>query len=189
MGMYANGAPRSRVVVTVLILLGVGLGGAALVLSRAGWPSATLTVYRVGPAGHHLDVAAAPAQHPVLVVAPGPPSASAIVPRATTSSGRLGLADGGAVFVTISTSRRPIPAAHARWIIHHFFNNTPEHLTIWHGRTVDRGVVPCSTPSGSCAGYVGGMTELRDATLYDVMVHASTRATAWAVVNSVRVAS
>ena len=182
----------SRHVRTLTIGLALSLVLAGAVIfggSLNGSSPEDLTTYTVGPPGHGLEIAAAPSQNPLLATTPGPPPANAIVPNATTHRGILALASGGLVRVTISVSASQIPKALAWRVIHGYFNNTPEHLTTWHGQVVDRGVVSCSTPSGPCPGYVGGMTELRGNTLYDMWVQSASSDTAWAVVNSFKISS
>jgi hypothetical protein len=136
--------------------------------------------------GHQLELAAVPGLHPALEVVSSPPSAFAILPGATNYAGALALPGGGVARVEISLAASPIAAAHARWIIHDFYNKTPERLVSWQSQAADRGVVPCSTPAGPCPGYLGGMTVLRGQALYDVFVSSGDRGTAWAVVRSFR---
>lgn len=154
----------------------------ALASAACGGPS-RLQTYTVGPAGHQILIAAAPNQKVPIPTMSGP-TPNSVVAGATYYSYSLRLPGSGRVDVTVSVSRRAIPAAHARWIIQDFFNNVPERLTTWHGRPADAGVQPCSTPAGPCPGWVGGIQVLRDGTLYDVVVSADSKLTASAVVNS-----
>lgn len=76
---------------------------------------------------------------------------------ATNYTSTLTLPGDGTVRVSISVLPGPVAPAHARWIINDYFNNVPERLTTWHGSPADEGVQPCSTPSGACPGYLGGI--------------------------------
>jgi hypothetical protein len=147
----------------------------------------SLKTYSIGPAGHQLEIAGAPSQHMNVTEVRTPPSRNAILPGASNYAGTVALPGGGKVGVGIGISPSAIPVSRAWRIIHGYFNNTPERLATWHGALVDRGIVPCGTPSGPCPGFLGGMAVLRDNTLYNVFVEAGNSSTAWAVINSFRI--
>lgn len=182
-GWKAGGEGRRARVVPVVA--GSGMAVLALCGFSGGAP---LQTYVVGPAGHQLRVAASPAQRVVTSTTTEPtaptPQGSALLFGATAYRATLALPGHGQVRVSIEVSPTPIRAAHARWIIHDFFNNTPEQLTTWRGSLADAGVKPCDTPGGPCPGYVGGIQVVRNGALFDVWVQAGTQRLAWAVVHS-----
>jgi len=90
--------------------------------------------------------------------------------------------------VSIIVSPSPIPPARASWIIDSYFDNIPQKLVTWHGVPADIGVLPCSTPSGACPGFVGGFTVVRGTTLYNVFIpQAGSSSMGWAVINSIAI--
>lgn len=84
-------------------------------------------------------------------------------------------------------SPTPIPATTAHHLIYDFYNNIPAHLTIWHGIPADEGVIPCTTPAGSCPGYQAALTVLTGRALYDVRLGPRSAKEAHLVLNSVRI--
>jgi hypothetical protein len=145
---------------------------------------ASLQTYTVGPAGHQVRISAAQSQHVGVAVSGGRSAGTSVISGAINYASSLALPSNGLVRVAISVPRIAIPAAHARWIINDFFNNTPERLTTWHGASADLGVRPCSTPAGPCTGYLGGIQVIRGGALYNVTVQAGSARTAWAVIDS-----
>ena len=109
------------------------------------------------------------------------------MPHSSGLNYELDLPGNGTADVSIQVSTEPLLKAHARWIINDFFNNIPEHRTMWHGIDADLGVIACTTPAGPCPGFQGGFTVLVGRTLYDVFVFSTDRQTAERVVDSVRI--
>jgi hypothetical protein len=162
----------------VAALLGV-------LLSACSSGSSTLQTYTVGPAGHQMRIAATESQHvDASPLSKKPVAGSALLAGSVGYTGRLALPDNGSLQWSVAASPTTVPAAHARWIINDFFNNTPERRGTWHGMPADLGVRPCSTPSGPCPGYLGGIQVLSGNTLYSVFVSADDRATIWNAIHS-----
>jgi hypothetical protein len=59
-------------------------------------------------------------------------------------------------------------------------------IVAWHGLPAAIESVPCSTPAGSCAGFVSALVVLDDRTIFDILVSAPTKAVTQAVFNSFR---
>ena len=145
-----------------------------------------LRTYTVGPPGHQIRISASPSQRPRTT--PSPLTANGVVPGATNYMTSLSLPRGGKMQVSIIVSPSPIPQALASRIIDSYFNNTPQKLVTWHGVPADIGVVPCSTPSGSCPGFVGGFTVVLGTALYNVFIpQAGNDSMGWAVINSIAI--
>ena len=146
-----------------------------------------LDSYAVGPPGHQIHVAAAAGQHLRSTMAGVLWARNAVLPGAVNYATHLVLPDNGWVQVAITVPSGSVLPAHARWIINHYYNNVPERLTKWDGTSADAGVRPCSTPAGSCPGYLGGLQVFRSGVLYNVTISSDSSDTAWAVIHSIRI--
>lgn len=163
--------------------------GLAAILLAGCTSHPNLDSYSVGPHGHQIRVAAAAGQRPIPVVAGGRSAGTSVLPSSVNYATTLTLPDGGWVRVAISVPSGSIVPANAHWIIHDYFNNIPERLTTWHGVPADMGVRPCSTPAGSCPGYVGGLQVFRRGALFNVTIDSDTSDTAWAVIRSIGISA
>lgn len=126
-----------------------------------------LAAYVLGPPGHRLAVAATPGQ---TVAAPSirTTGADGIVPDGTVYQYQLRLPGTGDVRIEVVTSPGAIAANRAHWLINHYFNNIPAHLTTWRGRPADEGVIACTTPAGRCPGSIGGLDFVAGSAVYSV---------------------
>jgi hypothetical protein len=164
------------------LLIAIAIVSYALIVSSG--PAVLLQTYIVGPVGHQLQIAAGPGQSVAHPTVRGP-MPNGMVPDATIYSYSLTMPTSGEVKIMVSVAPAAISAARAHRIIFGYFNNTPERLTTWNGLPADSGVRPCSTPAGSCPGYLGGIQVVSRDTLYDVFVDSvNSPETALAVIES-----
>ncbi|HEX4216839.1 MAG TPA: hypothetical protein VHZ02_00600 [Acidimicrobiales bacterium] len=170
-----------------ILLAATAMASCAQVSTSA--PVARMQIYTVGPLGHHMQIAAETGQTVPRATVRGP-LPDGYVPDGTSYAYTLNLPGSGQVAATVTVSPSLISAARSHRIIYGFYNNIPERLTTWRGLPADAGIVPCSTPAGSCPGYIGGITVLKDNTLYNVFVDGvGSRAAAAAVIKSFNIAS
>jgi hypothetical protein len=59
-------------------------------------------------------------------------------------------------------------------------------MVTWNGLPAATESVPCSTPAGSCAGFVSALVVLDHRTIYDILVSAPSKSETQAVFNSFR---
>jgi len=108
------------------------------------------------------------------------------LPRSTEFRYELALPSQGRADISIVVSPMAVSSAQDHRIID-TYNNIPEHQTTWHGHPADLGVLPCTTPSGPCSGFVGGFTVVVGRTWYDVFLFSMDQQVAWRAIRSIRI--
>jgi hypothetical protein len=81
----------------------------------------------------------------------------------------------------------PVPRTRVNPFLRSFLpTSQAARVVTWHGFPAATETVPCSTRAGSCSGVVNVLVVLKDSTIYEIMVNASTNSVSQAVFNSFR---